>query len=113
MTFLYNSHFSLNPGRIDPTNAAWLNSRKPLAAVWQSNLPHNNGQRFFTVNLHLTSKDGSTSTEGSARPPINLGVDQRTSQVTEVAVRISLIPVVTLYLTSAIELRQHNPSQGP
>lgn len=78
--------FSLNPGRIDPNNTAWLNSRKPLAAVWESVLPGSKGQRFFTVNLHLTSKDGSSSTEGNSRPPVNLGVDQRTAQVTEVAV---------------------------
>lgn len=27
---------SLNPGRIDPTNAAWDDSRKPLVAEWET-----------------------------------------------------------------------------
>ncbi|KAI5116998.1 hypothetical protein M0805_002667 [Coniferiporia weirii] len=76
---------SLNPGRIDPTNSAWDSSRKPLAAVWESVLPESTGQRFFTVNLHLIAKTGSTTVQGNARPPVNLGVDQRTSQVEIVA----------------------------
>ena len=78
--------YSLNPGRIDPTNAAWHDSRKPLAAVWESILPRSKGQRFFTVNLHLIAKDGSTTVQGNARPPVNLGVQQRTSQVEIVSV---------------------------
>lgn len=73
---------SFNPGRIDPTNAAWNSSRKPLVAHWETP----SGTRFFTVNLHLTAKLGGTSTQGDARPPINAGVDQRTSQVKTVAV---------------------------
>nr|VWP01052.1 Small G-protein Ras2 [Ganoderma boninense] len=71
---------TFNPGRIDPTNAAWNASRKPLVAHWETP----SGTRFFTVNLHLTAKLGGTSTQGDARPPINAG-DQRTSQVKTVA----------------------------
>ena len=73
---------SFNPGRIDPTNAAWNSSRKPLVAHWETP----SGTRFFTINLHLTAKLGGTSTQGDARPPINTGVAQRTSQVKVVAV---------------------------
>ncbi|KAM5533600.1 hypothetical protein V8D89_012713 [Ganoderma adspersum] len=72
---------TFNPGRIDPTNAAWNSSRKPLVAHWETP----SGTRFFTVNLHLTAKLGGTSTQGDARPPINAGVDQRTSQIKTVA----------------------------
>ncbi|KAH7909912.1 DNase I-like protein [Hygrophoropsis aurantiaca] len=72
---------SYNPGRIDPTNAAWKSSRKPLAAVWQTS----SGKRFFTVNVQLTAKLGSSSTWGDARPPINGGVAQRTKQVQAIA----------------------------
>ncbi|KAJ7459796.1 DNase I-like protein [Mycena latifolia] len=72
---------SLNPGRIDPTNAAWTDSRKPLAAMWLTA----SGHTLFTVNLHLVSKGGSSTGEGDARPPVNLPVDQRTSQVETVA----------------------------
>jgi len=72
---------SLNPGRIDPSNAAWVDSRKPLVAEWQTN----GGATLFTVNLHLESKDGSSSTQGNARPPVNSPVAKRTSQVELVA----------------------------
>ena len=76
---------SLNPGRIDPTNSAWDDSRKPLVAVWEP--VAEGGERFFTVNLHLIAKTGGTSFEGDSRPPVNSGIQQRTAQVTEVAVR--------------------------
>ncbi|KAL5524665.1 hypothetical protein ACEPAF_9810 [Sanghuangporus sanghuang] len=74
-----------NPGRIDPTNSAWASSRKPLVALWESTLPSSSGERFFTVNLHLTSKGGSSSVQGDYRSPVNAGVEQRTSQVEAVA----------------------------
>ncbi|KAF8216021.1 DNase I-like protein [Mycena galopus ATCC 62051] len=78
---------SLNPGRIDPTNAAWTDSRKPLAAQWRTV----SGETLFTVNLHLLAKDGSTTVQGNARPPVNLGVAQRTAQVEAVANFVSEI----------------------
>ncbi|KAI0059548.1 DNase I-like protein [Artomyces pyxidatus] len=72
---------TFNPGRIDPNNTAWASSRKPLVAHWETP----SGHRFFTINHHGTAKSGSSSTEGDARPPVNLLVDQRTAQVTEIA----------------------------
>ncbi|EMD39810.1 hypothetical protein CERSUDRAFT_103752 [Gelatoporia subvermispora B] len=74
---------SFNPGRIDPTNSSWDDSRKPLAAAWETS----NGDRFFTVNLHLVAKTGDTdeSVQGNARPPVNTDVAKRTSQVEIVA----------------------------
>jgi predicted extracellular nuclease len=66
-----------NPGRIDPTNEAWNSSRKPLAANWQTV----SGERFFTINVHYSSKRGSSSVHGDARPPVNGAVAERTSQV--------------------------------
>lgn len=72
---------SFNPGRIDPNSDAWTSSRKPLVAAWMT--PH--GQRLFTINVHLSSKGGSSSTEGDARPPVNFPVDRRTMQVNAVA----------------------------
>ncbi|TCD70910.1 hypothetical protein EIP91_001219 [Steccherinum ochraceum] len=74
-------NLSFNPGRIDPTNAAWNASRKPLVAAWETT----NGQRFFTINVHLTAKLDSTTTQGNARPPVNAAVEQRTSQVETIA----------------------------
>ncbi|EXJ66068.1 uncharacterized protein A1O5_10682 [Cladophialophora psammophila CBS 110553] len=66
-----------NPGRIDPTNPAWQDSRKPLAAQWET---VRDKSTLFTVVVHFTSKGGSSSIEGDPRPPVNLGVDQRTAQ---------------------------------
>lgn len=68
---------SLNPGRIDPANSAWDNSRVPLAAAWEI---IDDGSVFFTVNVHWTSKGGSTSLFGDARPPVNGGVEEREAQ---------------------------------
>ena len=76
--------YSLNPGRIDPTNAAWHDSREPLAAVWESSFPSGKGQRFFTVSLHLIAEDESTTVQGKARPPVNLGAAKN------IASRVSL-----------------------
>ncbi|KAK8134216.1 hypothetical protein PG984_006228 [Apiospora sp. TS-2023a] len=66
-----------SPGLIDPTNAAFANSRKPLAAAWQT-LDGNN--TFYTVNVHWGSKGGSSSIHGDARPPVNGGVEDRVAQ---------------------------------
>jgi len=74
-----------NPGRIEPTNAAWDDSRKPLAAAWQTIGGSNPGTHFFTVNLQLTAKLDSSSVFGNPRPPVNAWVEQRTEQVTVLA----------------------------
>ncbi|GAP85686.1 putative endonuclease exonuclease phosphatase family protein [Rosellinia necatrix] len=81
-----------NPGLIDPTNAAWTDSRKPLVAAWElvgraaaaaTQKGKGKGKTpkpLFTINVHLTSKGGSTSLHGDARPPVNGGAGQRTAQ---------------------------------
>lgn len=70
-----------NPGRIDPVNAAWTASRKPLVAEWEvlSKKGQSDG-KFFTVNVHFGSKGGSSSIQGDARPPVNGGVADRQTQ---------------------------------
>ncbi|KAJ7288401.1 DNase I-like protein [Mycena rebaudengoi] len=83
----WKPYLSLNPGRVDPTNDAWLDSRKPLAAMWKTNLGHT----LFTVNVHFSSKGGSTTSHGDARPPVNLPVDQRIKQVKTVATFVESI----------------------
>lgn len=75
-----------NPGRIDPENDAWEEARKPLVAHWETP----SGERFFTINHHGSSKRGSTSIHGDARPPVNAGADKRRGQVASVAVSLSL-----------------------
>ncbi|KAI0143276.1 endonuclease/exonuclease/phosphatase family protein-like protein [Pestalotiopsis sp. NC0098] len=77
-----------NPGRIDPTNAAWDDSRKPLVAAWET-LDGNN--TFFTVNVHWASKGGSSSIQGDARPPVNGVVAARQQQAEVTAAFVAQI----------------------
>ncbi|OAP61456.1 hypothetical protein AYL99_03659 [Fonsecaea erecta] len=77
-----------NPGRIDPTNPAWQDSRKPLAAEW---VTVKDKSTLFTVVVHFTSKDGSSTIEGDPRPPVNLGVDQRNAQANVTGTFVSQI----------------------
>lgn len=74
---------SLNPGRVDPSSPAWEETRKPLVAAWQTV----SGERFFTVNIHMSSKRDSSSVHGDARPPVNGHSERRTQQVNVTAVR--------------------------
>ncbi|KAF9729325.1 hypothetical protein PMIN06_004426 [Paraphaeosphaeria minitans] len=78
---LPGSSLTFNPGRIDPANAAWTASRKPLVAQWEV-LGRKGGSEgtFFTVNVHFGSKGGSSSLQGDARPPVNGGVNNRQAQ---------------------------------
>lgn len=78
-----------NPGRIDPANSAFDNSRKPLAAMWKP--VKGTGKAFFTVNVHMGSKGGSSTLHGDARPPVNKGVEKRTRQNEATAVSFHFI----------------------
>ncbi|TFK52519.1 DNase I-like protein [Heliocybe sulcata] len=71
-----NVALSFNPGRIDPANDVWVEARKPLAVAWQTAT----GDRFYTADVHFSSKRGSTSTHGNARTPVNGRVDVRGGQ---------------------------------
>ncbi|PYH47039.1 endonuclease/exonuclease/phosphatase family protein [Aspergillus saccharolyticus JOP 1030-1] len=73
---------SYNPGLIDPMNEAWDASRKPLVAQWERADGRNT---FYTVNVHLTSKYGSSGLEGDLRPPVNGGEAKRASQTKVIA----------------------------
>ncbi|KAL3953330.1 hypothetical protein ACCO45_013273 [Purpureocillium lilacinum] len=78
-----------NPGRIQPANAAFDDSRKPVAAAWRT--VKGTHKTFFTVNVHFGSKGGSTTLHGDARPPVNKGVEKRTEQATITADFIAAI----------------------
>ena len=54
-----------NPGRIDPTNAAFDNSRKPLAAQFTFK-----GEEVVVIVNHWNSKSGDTPLFGSTQPPV-------------------------------------------
>lgn len=85
---LNSTHLAPNPGRVDPANAAWASSRKPLAALWQT---ADGAGRLWTVNVHWGSKGGSSSLEGDARPPVNGGVDDRAAQANVTAAFVARV----------------------
>ncbi|MCC3380176.1 endonuclease/exonuclease/phosphatase family protein [Paenibacillus farraposensis] len=69
----YNARgLSLNPGRIDPLNAAFDDSRKPLAAEFEFG-----GQQVMVVANHFNSKGGDQAPFGGAQPPVRSSEIQR------------------------------------
>ena len=66
---------SISPGRIDPTNLAFNDSRKPLAGefVW-------NGRPLFVVANHWNSKTGDQPLFGRFQPPVLASEAQRIQQ---------------------------------
>jgi predicted extracellular nuclease len=74
---------TFNPGRIEPANEAWVSTRKPLAAAW---IARGGKRPFYTVNVHWSSKGGSTSLHGDVRPPMNGAVEARMKQANVTAV---------------------------
>ncbi|WP_368974820.1 5'-nucleotidase C-terminal domain-containing protein [Caldifermentibacillus hisashii] len=59
-----NGSLTLNPGRIDPTNEAFEDSRKPLAAQFTFN-----GRDVIVIANHFNSKGGDTPLFGQTQPP--------------------------------------------
>ncbi|WP_420644077.1 lamin tail domain-containing protein [Candidatus Leptofilum sp.] len=66
---------SVSPGRIDPTNNAWFESRKPLAGEFIYG-----GQTIIVVNNHFNSKGGDDSLFGRVQPPVLESEVQRLEQ---------------------------------
>jgi uncharacterized protein len=71
---------SASPGRIDPTNAAFNSSRKPLVGEFLFN-----GRTVYTIVNHFNSKGGDNSLMGRYQPPVRSSEVQRTQQATIVA----------------------------
>jgi predicted extracellular nuclease len=69
-----------SPGRIDPTNPAFNNSRKPLAAEFLFR-----GKTVFVVANHWNSKGGDNPLFGRFQPPVAVTEGQRAGQATAVA----------------------------
>jgi uncharacterized protein len=69
-----------SPGRIDPTNSAFTNSRKPLAAEFVFR-----GKTVFVVANHWNSKGGDNPLFGRFQPPVAVTEPQRAQQATAVA----------------------------
>lgn len=69
-----------SPGRIDPGNDAWEQSRKPLVGEFRVH-----GQTLFVIACHFVSQTGSTSLFGATQPPFDPGAEQRLRQAKRVA----------------------------
>ncbi|MEW2549803.1 endonuclease/exonuclease/phosphatase family protein [Streptomyces sp. NPDC047002] len=66
---------TLSPGRIDPGNAAWQDSRKPLVGEFTFR-----GKRVFVVSNHFVSKGGDESLTSQHQPPTRSSETQRQEQ---------------------------------
>jgi predicted extracellular nuclease len=75
-----STQLTFSPGRIDPGNAAWSSSRKPLAAEFLYG-----GQRLFAIANHFNSKGGDQPLMGHFQPPTRSSETQRHEQAQLVA----------------------------
>lgn len=66
---------SASPGRIDPLNPAFANSRKPLVAEFKYR-----GRTFFFIANHFNSKGGDQPLMGRIQPPVRSSENQRREQ---------------------------------
>ena len=66
---------TLSPGRIDPSNAAWNQSRRPLVGEFEFN-----GHRLFVIGNHFVSKGGDQPLFGRFQPPQLSSEAQRIQQ---------------------------------
>ncbi|MER6029195.1 endonuclease/exonuclease/phosphatase family protein [Streptomyces sp. NPDC001851] len=73
------AQLTASPGRIDPGNAAWTNSRKPLAGEFVFH-----GKTVFVIANHLNSKGGDQGLASQYQPPVRSSEIQRHAQATEV-----------------------------
>lgn len=74
------AELSVSPGRINPTHAAFNNSRKPLAGEFVFN-----GHKLFLIANHFNSKGGDEPLFGHQQPPVRSSEIQRTAQASIVA----------------------------
>jgi uncharacterized protein len=70
---------SISPGRINPTNDAWLNSRKPLVGEFRFN-----DKTVIVVANHFNSKGGDQPLTSRFQPPTRSTEVQRLQQAAEV-----------------------------
>ncbi|MDC0771921.1 endonuclease/exonuclease/phosphatase family protein [Streptomyces sp. HD] len=68
-----------SPGRVDPANEAWANSRKPLAGEFTFR-----GRTVFVIANHFASKGGDQSLHAQYQPPVRSSETQRHLQATAV-----------------------------
>ncbi|AQW50005.1 endonuclease/exonuclease/phosphatase family protein [Streptomyces violaceusniger] len=66
---------SASPGRIDPANGVWKDSRKPLVGQFSFQ-----GRPVFVVANHFNSKGGDQGLDSRFQPPARSSETQRTGQ---------------------------------
>ena len=66
------AQLTFSPGRIDPTNAVWNSSRKPLAGEFRYR-----GKKLFVVANHFASKGGDAALFGRFQEPYRPSEIQR------------------------------------
>ncbi|GLY35960.1 endonuclease [Amycolatopsis sp. NBRC 101858] len=71
------THLTASPGRVDPANEAWEDSRKPLAGEFVFK-----GRTVFVIANHFNSKGGDQPTHGRNQPPVRSSEVQRAKQAT-------------------------------
>ncbi|MFE1458338.1 endonuclease/exonuclease/phosphatase family protein [Streptomyces sp. NPDC058735] len=71
------AHLTLSPGRIAPTDAAWEDSRKPLAGEFVFR-----GRTVFVIANHFNSKGGDQPLTSRYQPPSRSSETQRHQQAT-------------------------------
>ncbi|MGW1541764.1 endonuclease/exonuclease/phosphatase family protein [Streptomyces sp. NPDC002309] len=70
---------TVSPGRIDPADTAWTNSRKPLAGEFVFR-----GETVFVIANHFNSKGGDQALTSQYQPPARSSETQRHLQATAV-----------------------------
>lgn len=73
------ARLTISPGRIDPANDAWKNSRKPLVGEFTFR-----GRTVFLIANHFASKGGDQSLHAQYQPPTRSSETQRHLQATAV-----------------------------
>ncbi|MFJ9960677.1 endonuclease/exonuclease/phosphatase family protein [Streptomyces avermitilis] len=73
------AQLTVSPGRIDPSNAAWNSSRKPLAGEFVFR-----GRTVFVIANHFASKGGDQGLAAQYQPPTRSSETQRHLQATAV-----------------------------
>ncbi|MGP4052673.1 endonuclease/exonuclease/phosphatase family protein [Streptomyces sp. 2A115] len=73
------AQLTVSPGRIDPANDAWKNSRKPLAGEFLFR-----GKSVFVIANHFASKGGDQALHSQFQPPTRSSETQRHLQATAV-----------------------------
>jgi predicted extracellular nuclease len=70
---------TVSPGRVDPANEAWRNSRKPLVGEFAFR-----GRTVFVIANHFNSKGGDQGLTSQYQPPARSSETQRHLQATAV-----------------------------